>query len=336
MKAVVYTHARPVEAEDALIDADLPEPVPHRHDLLVEVKAIAVNPVDAKLRRHADPVGEPRVLGFDAAGIVRAIGPEVRHFGVGDAVWFAGSINRPGSYAELTLVDERIAARKPASLSFAEAAALPLTALTAWEMLFERFGLAEGGGAGKSLLVIGGAGGVGTMALQLARALTGLRIIATASRPESRDWCASFGAHEVIDHHADMVAALRGLGLKGADYVFVTRDSDRHWPAIPRLVAPFGHVGLIDDPAPIDVRELKPKSASLHWEAVFTRPLLGTPDMIAQHVILERLADLVDEGRIRTTLRHHLGPINAANLIRAHRMIESGHTHGKIVLEGFA
>lgn len=335
MKAVVYTHARPIDAEDALVDAELPEPVPHRHDFLVEIKAIAVNPVDTKLRRNADPVGEPRVLGFDAAGIVRAIGPEVRHFGVGDAVWYAGSIDRPGSYAELQCVDERIVARKPASLSFAEAAAMPLAALTAWEMLFERFCLEEGKGEGRILLVIGGAGGVGTMAVQLARALTPLRVIATASRPESREWCFSYGAHEVIDHHADMVAALRGLGLKGADYLFVTRDSDRHWPVIPRLLAPFGHVGLIDDPAPIDVRELKPKSASLHWEAVFTRPLLGTPDMIAQHFILGRLADLVDEGRIKTPLRHHLGPLSAANLIRAHRMIEEGHVCGKIVLEGF-
>lgn len=335
MRAVAYTHCRPVGAEDALIDYDLPDPAPRRRDLLVEVKAVSVNPVDVKLRRRADPVGEPRVLGFDAAGIVRAIGPEVARFGIGDEVWYAGAINRPGSNAELQLVDARIVGRKPRSLSFAQAAAMPLTAITAWEMLFDRLDIRRISETGKALLIIGGAGGVGSMAIQLARQLTSVHIIATASRDETREWCLSLGAHDVISHARAMPGQLAALGRKFADYVFCTNSSDRHWHDIVRAVAPQGRVGLIDDPDPIDVRELKEKSASLHWEAMFTRSLYETPDMSEQSNLLNTVANLVDQGTLRTTMTEHFGRITAANLIRAHGLIESGRARGKIVLEGF-
>lgn len=335
MKAVAYTHALSIEHEEALLDVELPDPAPRHHDILVEVKAVAVNPVDTKVRRRSDPVGEPRVLGFDAAGIVSAIGPEVTLFGVGDAVWYAGSIARPGSNSELHLVDERIVGRKPAALSFAEAAALPLTTITAWEMLFDRLQIPLSPHRQGALLIIGGAGGVGSVAIQLARQLTGVTVIATASRPETREWCLSLGAHDVIDHAADLMAELKRIGMRNAEYVFSTNATDRHWKAIVEIVAPQGRVGVIDDPDPIDVRMLKQKSASLHWELMFTRSLFDTPDMVEQHRLLEAVAHLVDQGRIRTTLAEHFGRIDANNLRRAHALIESGHARGKVVLEGF-
>ena len=335
MKAVAYTHARPIEAEDALINIDLPDPFARHQDLLVAIKAVSVNPVDTKLRRQADPVGEPRVLGFDAAGIVTAIGPEVKNFGVGDAVWYAGSIARPGTNSEFHLVDERIAARKPATLSFAEAAALPLTAITAWEMLFDRLEIPMTPHRDATLLVIGGAGGVGSMAIQLARQITGVQVIATASRAETRDWCLTLGAHSVIDHSAGIDTELRRIGLTGVDYIFCTNATDKHWPAMVAALKPQGKVGVIDDPQMIDVRQLKQKSASLHWEMMFARPVFGTPDMIEQHRLLEAVAGLVDQGRIRTTLTENLGRIDADNLKRAHALVESGRVRGKVVLEGF-
>lgn len=335
MRAVGYTHCRPITAEDALIEIDLPDPRPRHRDLLIEVKAVAVNPVDVKLRRRADPVGEPRVLGFDAAGIVRAIAPDVARFGIGDEVWYAGAINRPGADAELQLVDARIVGRKPRKLSWAEAAAMPLTAITAWEMLFDRLDVRRISETGKTLLIIGGAGGVGSMAIQLARQLTSLNIIATASRDETREWCLSLGAHQVINHARNIPAQLAELGHKCVDYVFSTNATDRHWPAIVRAVMPQGRVGVIDDPEPIDARDLKQKSASLHWEMMFTRSLYETADILEQSNLLNTVANLVDQGTLRTTMTEHFGRITAANLIRAHAMVESGRARGKIVLEGF-
>ena len=335
MKAIVFTHARPISEEDSLFDTLLPDPEPRHHDILVEVKAISVNPVDTKVRRRAEPLGERRVLGWDAAGVVRATGAEVRHFGVGDAVWYAGSIARPGANSELHLVDERIVGHKPKSLSFAEAAALPLTAITAWEMLFDRLAIPRDAARTGTLLIIGGAGGVGSIAVQLARKLTGLHVVATASREETRAWCLDLGAHEVIDHNGDMPKQMAALGLPYADYVFSTNATERHWPAIVKIVAPQGRVGLIDDPAAIDVRELKQKSASLHWELMFTRPVFATADMAEQHALLEAVSRLVDQGVLRTTLTDNFGRIDAANLRRAHALIESGKARGKIVLEGF-
>jgi zinc-binding alcohol dehydrogenase family protein len=335
MKAVAYTHARPVGHDEALLDVELPDPAPRHHDILVEVKAVSVNPVDTKVRRRSDPVGEPRILGFDAAGIVSAVGSDVTLFGVGDAVWYAGSIARPGSNSELQLVDERIVGHKPASLSYADAAALPLTTITAWEMLFDRLQIPLSPHREGALLIIGGAGGVGSIAIQLARQLTGVTVIATASRPETREWCLSLGAHEVVDHSADLAAELKRVDIGAVEYVFSTNATDRHWKAIVEAVAPQGAVGLIDDPEPVDVRALKQKSASLHWELMFTRSLFATPDMIEQHRLLEAVAHLVDQGRIRTTLAEHFGRIDANNLRRAHALIESGRARGKIVLEGF-
>jgi NADPH2:quinone reductase len=341
MKAVAFTHARAITEPDALIDLSLPDPrPPHGRDLLIEVTAVSVNPVDTKVRRRVDPVGEPRILGFDAAGVVRALGEQVRNFAVGDQVYYAGSIDRPGSNAELQLVDERIVARKPASLSFAEAAALPLTAITAWEMLFDRLEiprLARPSGATRTgtLLIIGGAGGVGSIAIQLARQLSGVRVIATASREETRRWCLDLGAHAVIDHSSDMLRQLKDHQAEHVDYVFSTTGTDRHWATIAQAVRPQGRVGLIDDPDAIDVRLLKQKSASLHWEFMFTRPMFHTPDMDQQHRLLEELAGLIDRGVLRTTLAEHLGRIDATNLMRAHALIEEGRARGKIVLEGF-
>jgi zinc-binding alcohol dehydrogenase family protein len=336
MKAVAYTHCRPVSDPEALVDIELPEPLPRHRDLLVEVKAISVNPVDTKLRRHADPVGEPRVLGFDAAGIVRGLGPEVTHFGLGDHVFYAGNIGRPGSYAEFQLVDERIVGRKPHHLSWAEAAAIPLAGLTAWEMLFDRLQVPQRGAEVRSLLIIGAAGGVGSIATQLASRLTALRVIATAGSPESKDWCLKMGAHAVIDHHGDIPAQLAALGHRNVDYIFGITASDHHWPAIVRAIRPQGKVGLIDDPQHLDILELKPKSVSLHWEGVFTRSSFETEDMIAQHHILNRLAALFDDGTLKSTVSQHLGGINAANLRHAHALIEGGHVRGKLVLEGFS
>ncbi len=335
MKAVAYTHSRPIGDADALIDVDLPDPSARHHDLLIEVKAISVNPVDTKVRMRADPAGEPKVLGWDASGIVRALGPQATHFAIGDAVYYAGSIARPGCNSALHLVDARIVGRKPRTLSFAEAAALPLTAITAWEMLFDRLAIPRGTTVPGTLLIIGGAGGVGSIAIQLARVLTGLQVIATASRKETQDWCRSLGAHHVIDHSGDMAAQLAALGIRAADYIFSTNATDQHWKAITRILAPQGRLGLIDDPAAIDVRELKQKSASLHWEYMFARPVFDTPDLEQQHQLLEQVAALVDQGKLRTTVSEHFGPINAANLTRAHALIESGKARGKVVLEGF-
>jgi zinc-binding alcohol dehydrogenase family protein len=304
---------------------------------LVRVAAISVNPVDTKVRLRVDPQGVPKVLGWDAAGVVVSAGPECTLFKPGDAVFYAGSIARPGSNSELQLVDERIVGPKPASLSFAEAAALPLTAITAWEMLFDALQVPRAVAAsGDALLLVGGAGGVGSIAIQLARKLTGLRVIATASRPETRDWCRSLGAHDVVDHHGDLPAQLAAIGAPQVRYVFSTNATDAHWPAIAAVVAPRGRIGLIDDPAPFDISLIKRKSASLHWEFMFTRPVFGTPDMQQQHGLLTELSGLVDAGVVRTTLTETLGAINAANLRRAHALLESGKARGKVVLEGFS
>lgn len=338
MKAVGFRQSLPVDNPAALLDVELPDPVPAGCDLLVEVLAVSVNPVDTKVRRSALPhPGELRVLGWDAAGLVRAVGPECRLFRPGDEVFYAGAIDRPGSNAQLQLVDERIVGRKPERLSFAEAAALPLTSITAWELLFDRLGIGRGeGGAGETLLVVGGAGGVGSMLIQLARRLTGLRVVATASRPESGEWCRRLGAHAVIDHSRPLPAQLEQGGLGPVRYVAGLTHTDRHFADYAALLAPQGRLALIDDPqSPPDIRLLKSKSISLHWEFMFTRPVYRTPDLIAQHQLLMAVADLIDAGRLRTTLAEVLGPIDAAHLRRAHAAIESGRTIGKLVLEGF-
>ncbi|CAO3448247.1 zinc-binding alcohol dehydrogenase family protein [Azospirillum largimobile] len=336
MKAIGYRKSLPVTDADALIDVEIDRPTPTGRDLLVRVEAVSVNPVDTKLRRNAAPAdGDLRILGFDAAGIVEAVGPDVTLFRPGDAVFYAGSIDRPGTNAEFHLVDERIVGARPASLSVAEAAALPLTAITAWEMLFHRLGLQRDGGESKSLLIVGGAGGVGSIAIQLARRLSKVRVLATASRHETADWVRELGAHDVIDHSRPMAEQVKALGLAGVDYIFSTNATDRHFQDLVELVAPQGRIGLIDDPEPIDVRLLKRKSVSLHWELMFTRPLFQTDDMIAQHELLTEVSRLVDAGTLRTTLTETLGRIDAATLRKAHALIESGKARGKVVLEGF-
>lgn len=337
MRAVGYHESLPITDDAALVDLELPVPEPTARDLLVRVEAISVNPVDAKMRKRTKPApGVPQILGWDAVGVVERTGAEAKMFKPGDKVWYAGSIARPGANSELHLVDERIVSLRPTSLAPAQAAALPLTAITAYEMLFDRLGLKPGErGTKGTLLIIGGAGGVGSIAIQLARHLTGLTVIATASRPETQAWCLELGAHHVIDHGQPLSQELKRIGIASADLIFSTNQTDRHWPEIVEALSPQGRVGVIDDPDLIDVRMLKRKSGSLHWELMFTRALFETPDMIAQHRLLDDVAKLVDKGVIRSTATDVLGRITAANLRRAHALIESNRTKGKLVLEGW-
>lgn len=337
MKAVGYRQSLPITHPEALIDLDLPAPVPGPRDLLVRVAAVSVNPVDTKVRRNRAPqAGQPEVLGWDAVGTVQALGSEVTGFAVGDRVYYAGAINRPGSNAELHLVDHRIAAHAPATLSDADAAALPLTAITAWELLFDRLGVTEGGGAGQTLLVTGAAGGVGSILVQLARQLTQLRVVGTASRPQTQDWVRTLGAHAVVDHSQPLRPQLVAAGIAEVELIASLTHTDQHWDALIDVAAPQGRIALIDDPAtPLDVMALKRKALSLHWELMFTRSLFGTPDMAEQGRLLARVARLVDEGRLRSTVSEHLSPINAAQLRRAHELVESGRMRGKVVLSGF-
>jgi NADPH2:quinone reductase len=336
MRAVGYKRSLPIEQPESLLDLEIDKPAPQGRDLLVQVKAISVNPVDYKVRKRVDPQGgEPKILGYDATGVVAAVGSGVTLFRPGDEVWYAGSIIRPGTNSEYHLVDERIVGKKPKTLGFAAAAALPLTSITAWEMLFDRFAVPRGGGEGKSLLIVGGAGGVGSIATQLARKLTKLTVISTASRPETQAWCKELGAHHVVDHSKPMAEQLKAAGHRFVDYIFGVTHSDQHFDTIADVIAPQGKFGLIDDPKPFEFAKLKGKSASLHWEAMFTRSTFQTSDMDAQHNLLNEVADMVDAGTIRTTFAENLGTINATNLKRAHAMVESGRMRGKLVLEGF-
>lgn len=337
MRAVGYRQSQPITAETSLIDLDLPTPKAGGRDLLVEVKAISVNPADTKVRVRNQPAnGQANVLGWDAAGIVKAVGPEVTGFKSGEAVFYAGAIDRPGSNAEFHLVDERIVGPKPKSVGFAEAAALPLTAITAWEMLFDRLDIHKPvPGAAHALLIIGGAGGVGSIAIQLARQLTDVTVIATASRPKTRTWVRELGAHHVIDHTRPLPAQIAALGIGAPAFVFSTTHTDSHLEGIVELMAPQGRFGLIDNPKTLDASPLMRKSLSLHWELMFTRSLFQTVDMDEQGKLLAEVSRLVDQGKIRTTLAEHFGAINASNLKRAHALIESNRAKGKIVLEGF-
>lgn len=336
MKAIAYTQAGlPIDDPASLIDIELPQPQPGPRDLLVKIHAISVNPVDTKIRHRAE-VSEPRILGWDAVGTVQAVGSEVTLFQPGEMVFYAGAVNRPGSNAQYQLVDERIAARKPASLDDAQAAALPLTAITAWELLFDRLRIAEGGGQGQVLLVTGAAGGVGSMLVQLARRLTGLTVVGTASRPETQAWARELGAHHVIDHGQPLVPQLRAVGIEQVQHVASLTHTGSYYAQYIELIAPQGQLALIDDLPTLDAMPLKPKSISLHWESMFTRAVYQTPDMQAQHDLLTRVAALIDAGTLRTTLGEHFGGIDAANLRRAHALIESGKAKGKVVLEGFA
>ena len=337
MKAVAYRITDPVVADEPLQDVTLPDPVAKGHDLLVEVRAISVNPVDTKVRtRPAAPAGGWKVLGWDAAGVVRAVGPDATGFAPGDRVWYAGDITRPGTNAELHLVDARIVGHMPQRLDFAQAAALPLTAITAWEMLFDRLGLVPGKKpTDDRLLVIGASGGVGSILTQLASRLTGVTVIGTASRPETQAWVRELGAHHVIDHSRPLSEELHRIGFDHVSHIASLTKTDDHFPQIVEAIAPQGRLCLIDDPELFDFRLLKKKSVSLHWELMFTRSMFGTADMIAQQRLLDEVAKLVDAGIIRSTLAEHFGVIHAANVERAHALLRSGKARGKIVLEGF-
>lgn len=341
MKAVVYRASLPITRPDALLDWEMEQAQPGPQDLLVRVAAIAVNPVDYKVRMYQPPEnGDVRILGWDAVGEVVATGADVSRFQPGDWVFYAGDLTRPGCNAEYQVVDQRLVGRKPRSLSVAEAAALPLTSITAWELLFDHLALpqrqlGQTQSSPATLLVVGAAGGVGSILLQLAKRLTGATIIATASRAETQQWVRKLGADHVIDHCRDLLPQLEAQGLPQVTHVASLNGSAKHFAAYTELLAPFGKIALIDDPGALDVRLLKQKSLSLHWEFMFARSMFQAPDMVAQGELLNRVADLVDQGCLKTTLGEHLGTINASNLKHAHAKLEEGTAIGKIVLEGF-
>jgi zinc-binding alcohol dehydrogenase family protein len=336
MRAVAYTKSLPIDHAESLLDVELPVPQPGPRDLLVQVEAIAVNPVDYKVRQGADPGGKRKVLGWDAAGTVVAVGEKVELFEVGDEVYYAGALDRPGANSRFHAVDERIVGTKPATLSFTEAAALPLTALTAWEGLFDRMGLRNGAleqtGA---LLVIAAAGGVGSIAVQLAHALTSLTVIGTASRPETTEFARRMGADHLIDHRQPLAQQLAEVAPGGVDYIFSTVGTDQNLAAFAEVLNPFGRIVAIDDFSSVDIGVLKPKSITFHWEFMYTRSMFQTADQQRQHHILTQVARLVDTGILSTTATQDLGRINAANLREAHRILESGTSIGKTTLTGF-
>ncbi|WP_075185632.1 zinc-binding alcohol dehydrogenase family protein [Teredinibacter haidensis] len=334
MKAIGYKQALPISDTHALEEIELPKPSAQGRDLLVKIEAISVNPVDTKIRRGVQPdEGQYRVLGWDATGVVESVGQQVSLFKPGDKVWYSGALNRPGANAEYQLVDERVTAKMPESLNFAEAAALPLTSVTAWELMFHRLNLPTTS-SGK-LLIIGAAGGVGSIMIQLAKRLTQLEVIATASRPETKDWVRALGADYVIDHSKPLADELKAIGFDNVDYVTSLTNTDDHLPSIVDIIAPQGKLGVIDDPEKLDIMPFKRKSISIHWELMFTRTLFETDDMIEQHKILTSIAKMVDDGELKSTVADNFGAINAANLVKAHALLESGKARGKIVLSGF-
>lgn len=338
MRAIGFYSPQPVTSDQALIEIDLPMPEASGRDLLVEIKAVSVNPVDTKVRQsHTPAPGQARILGYDAAGVVKAVGSDVTLFKPGDEVYHAGAISRPGTNAEYHLVDERIVGLKPKTLGFAEAAALPLTAITAYEALFDRLKVNDPvPGAKRAILITGGAGGVGSIAIQLVKQLTDLTVIATASRPETAAWAKSLGADHVIDHSKPLAEEYAALGIGAPGFIFSLTHSGQHRLAMAEIIAPAGRICLIDDFAEgFDIMAFKAKAVSLHWEFMFSRPMFETADMDAQHKLLSHVAELIDSGRIRTTLDTVLGPITARNLLKAHEIIESNRARGKIVLEGF-
>jgi zinc-binding alcohol dehydrogenase family protein len=337
MKAVGLTRYLPITDPESLRDLDLPKPVPGNHDLLVRIEAVSVNPVDIKVRAPKPKIeSAPRVLGWDAAGVVEQVGPEVTLFRPGDEVYYSGSIIRPGTNCEYHLVDERIVGSKPASLSFAQAGALPLTTITAWETFFDRLLIdRKRANAGQLLLIIGGAGGVGSIGIQIAK-FAGLKVIATASRNETRQWCRNLGADYVIDHRQPLQTELERIGVAAVDYIANFSNTDLYWNAMAEVIRPEGAIcSIVENAEPLDLNILKSKSATFVWEFMFTKSMFGTPNMQTQGALLNEVAKLVDAGRIRTTLTDTVSPINAQNLRQVHERIESGRTIGKIVLAGW-
>ena len=335
MKAIGYQNAGPITAANALIELETETPQPGPNDLLVEVRGISVNPVDVKVRASAQPDNGLRILGFDAAGVVQAVGSAVTRFRPGDEVFYAGDITRPGTNVEVHVVDERLVGRKPASLGFAEAAGMPLTSITAWELLFDSLGLKEGEGTGESLLVIGGAGGVGSILIQLAKKLTGLTVIATASRDDTRAWVEKMGADRVINHRNPLDEEMQALGISPR-YVASLTHTQQHFASTVKLIKPRGHIALIDDPDALDIAAIKPKALSFSWEFMFARSMFQTDDMEAQHQLLNRVSALLDDRTLQSTVNHHGGTLNVENLRAAHELQESGKAIGKTVLDGFS
>lgn len=333
MKAIGYKKSLPTADNNCLLDIELDKPVASGRDILVKVKAISVNPVDTKIRKNVTPEdNQYKILGWDVSGVIESVGDQVTLFNPGDEVWYAGAINRPGANAEYHLVDERIVSKKPISLSFEEAAALPLTSITAWEILFDR--LRVDTKANSSLLIIGAAGGVGSILIQLARQLTHLTVIATASRPETKDWVKSLGAHYVIDHRQALSSVLP-KNFESIEYIVGLNHTEQHISEIVEIISPQGHFAVIDDPQTLDVMPFKTKSVSIHWELMFTRSLFETNDILEQHKLLEQVSIMVDEGKIQSTVSNSVGKINAKNLIKSHELLESGKSIGKVVLSGF-
>jgi len=334
MKAVALTHYLPIDDPNSLLDVELDKPEPAGCDLLVATKAIAVNPVDCKVRAPQDKIeSSPKVLGWDAAGVVEAVGPEVSLFQPGDEVFYAGDITRQGANSEFQLVDQRIVGAKPKSLDFTQAAAFPLTSITAYEAFFDRLAIDRGGcNQGETLLIVGGAGGVGSIGIQLAK-IAGLSVIATASRPESSEWVTALGADHVINHREPLRPQVEALGMQYVDYIALFNDTDGHWQAATDLVKPQGNiVSIVENKGPLQQDQMKMKAATFSWEFMFARAMYQTPDMIEQHHLLNRIAQWIDEGRIRATASNVLSPINAANLRKAHAELEAGRAIGKIVL----
>lgn len=334
MKAIGYKTPGPIDADEALIALDLEKPQLKPHDLLVEVKGISVNPVDVKVRAAFDAENGARVLGYDAAGIVKEVGSAVTLFNVGDEVFYAGDITRPGTNAELHAVDERITGKKPTSLDFTEAAGLPLTAITAWELLFNSLNIEEGSGEGQSILIIGGAGGVGSILIQLAKKLTKLTVITTASRPDTVEWVKQMGADHVINHRESLVEQVNALGLTPS-YVASLNGTQNHFKSIVELIEPRGHIALIDDPETIDIHSIKPKALSFSWEFMFARSMFQTKDIQKQHELLNRVSSLIDQKILTSTVTNNLGELSVETLKKAHILQESGRVIGKNVIAGF-
>ncbi|MGD1834160.1 MAG: zinc-binding alcohol dehydrogenase family protein [Nitrososphaeraceae archaeon] len=340
MKAIGLTRYLPIKDPESLVDIEIPKPVPTSHDILVSVKAISVNPIDVKVRAPKDTIEEnPRILGWDASGVVEAVGNDVTLFKVGDEVYYAGDINRTGSYSEYQLVDERIVGFKPTSMSFPQAAALPLTTITAYEAFFDRLHIdlndKNKNNSEKSLLIIGGAGGVGSIGIQLAKSAK-LNVIATASRPETITWVKERGADHVINHHEPLRPQIEAIGLSHVDYIAVFNNTDYHWDSVTDLICPQGAiVSIVENTKPLNQENMKTKSVTFSWEFMFTRSMFKTPDMIEQNKLLNWIAQEIDEGHIHTTLNSVFSPINSANLRKVHALIETGKAKGKIVLEGW-
>ncbi|OIV41129.1 zinc-binding alcohol dehydrogenase family protein [Flavobacterium johnsoniae] len=336
MKAIGFKSSLPIEEKESFIEFETVKPTPGEHDLLVKIEAISVNPVDFKIRQSAakDTVLEtPKIIGWDAAGIVQAVGEKVTLFEVGDLVYYAGDITTPGSNAEYQIIDERIVGRKPKSLTIEEAAVIPLTGLTAWEILFDRIRISPEKDKGKSILIIGGAGGVGSIAIQLAKNIAGLTVIATASRPETIEWCKNQGADFVVDHK-DLITSVRNAGFQNVDFILDFVDTNSYWDSMVELIKPQGHIASITGSSdPVALNKLKSKSVSFSWEFMYTRSMFQTDDMIEQHNILNKIADLLDSGVLKTTLKETYNGLSAENLKKAHQLLESGKTIGKIAIK---